>query len=461
MVNYLLDSKKVDINERDKNGQTPLINACLLGDNMAATRRKLIRLFLSKNADVNIADNSGRNVLMWACDLGKIDVVKILFGRSLMDLDFTCVDRDGNTALHYVSSMGHYTLTCMLVEGMKRFGISLDRRNRDGMTPLLAATKSGKELCAGVLLENGASPDIVDPRTCMNVKELAEKRNFASLVDQITIRNPTTQSRCTFPRQPDDDDMRSAMHASDREDSSTPTAQEKAPANQEMVRNTSIASENRTPLLSRRKVKVENSTKDFENLTLTAYFSECSSPRDSECNSVPPIVRQSKSAYPRIELKSGNNPYDLRDLKQVLSLYGEQQSATFRKGFSTPIMTREEFEQHLETMKPKAPSSYSRRPSQSRSSTSSVGLSPLFQQRRHSVLLKEHNLRRSSDPSHNNRRNSVAVAYNPRDGSSTCKGAKEKRLVRNLSDPLLDERLTVKTSNLRRHSLMVTAQLHY
>ena len=125
MVNYLLDTKGVNINETDNEGQTPLINACLLDDNMAATRRKLIRLFLAKNAHVNLADKSGRNVLMWACHLGKIDVVKILFGRSLMDLDFTCTDRIGDTALHYVSSSGQYTLTCMLVEAMKRFGVCI------------------------------------------------------------------------------------------------------------------------------------------------------------------------------------------------------------------------------------------------------------------------------------------------------------------------------------------------
>jgi ankyrin repeat protein len=125
MVNYLLDTKRVDINVTDKEGHTPLISACLLDDNMAATRRKLVRLFLAKNADVNLADKSGRNALIWACDLGKIDVVKILLGRSLGDLDFTIMDSTGNTALHYTSSKGNYTLTSMLVEAMKRFGVCI------------------------------------------------------------------------------------------------------------------------------------------------------------------------------------------------------------------------------------------------------------------------------------------------------------------------------------------------
>lgn len=124
MVNYLLDTKRVDINEQDSKGQTPLINACLLTDDMANTRRKLLRLLLSKKANVNIVDNTGRDVLMWACHLGRVDVVKILFARSLMDLNFVCVDTFGNTALHYVSSKGDFALTNMLVEAMKSFGVS-------------------------------------------------------------------------------------------------------------------------------------------------------------------------------------------------------------------------------------------------------------------------------------------------------------------------------------------------
>ncbi|CAB3986733.1 serine threonine- phosphatase 6 regulatory ankyrin repeat subunit A-like isoform X4 [Paramuricea clavata] len=456
MVNYLLDTKGVNINETDNEGQTPLINACLLDDNMAATRRKLTRLFLAKNADVNLADKSGRNVLMWACHLGKIDVVKILFGRSLMDLDFTCTDRVGDTALHYVSSSGQYTLTGMLVEAMKRFGVSLDTRNHDGLTPLLAATKNGKEMCARILLETGASPDIVDPHTLMNVKELAENGKLQSLVEQISIRNPTTQSRCTFPRQPDDDDMRSAIGS--REGSVTPRTTSKPAVNQS-VAGVNRPKETRSPLLSKRrekKVRLEsskNSTKkNFGSLLDIEHrnpidFPRTPSPRPiSECSSLAP-------ASPRTQTKS---PYNLRDLGSVLSLYGEQQASTFRKGFSTPVMSTEEFQDYLEEMNPKPQSNRSHRSSLTRSSTSSVGLSPLLQQRRRSVLLKEYNLHGSSDdPSSNDRRHTIS--------HSTTSRRKDKPLVRNLSDPLMHLKLpakTNKTSNLRRYSLMSSTQLY-
>ena len=352
----------------------------------------------------------------------------------------------------------------------------MDRRNDDGMTALLAATKNGKEMCAGVLLENGASPDIVDPQTLMNVKELAEKGKLQSLVEQITIRNPTTQSRCAFPRQPDDDDMRSAIGS--REGSVTPRTASKPSVNQTAV-GENRAKETRTPLLSKRKKKEgkhesskntpQNVSKknlrcllDIENrnafLTQNVEFPRTPSPRSvSECSSVTlSLCPETRSAHPRIQTKSLNNPYDLRELSSVLSLYGEQQAPEFRKGFSTPVMSTEEFQDYLEAMNPKPQLPFQgHRSSLSRSSTSSIGLSPLLQQRRRSVLLKEYNLRSGSTGSSDSHRH---VRHHTISHSFV---RKDRPLVRNLSDPLMDQIAPVKTSNLRRHSLMASTLLHY
>ena len=320
-------------------------------------------------------------------------------------------------------------------------------------------------MCARMLLETGASPDIVDPHTLMNVKELAENGKLQSLVEQITIRNPSTQSRCTFPRQPDDDDMRSAIGS--REGSVTPRTISKPAVNQS-VAGVNRPKETRSPLLSKRrdkKVRLESSKnspkKNFGNLLDIEHrnpidFPRTPSPRPiSECSSLASTpARETKSASPRTQTKS---PYNLRDLGSVLSLYGEQQASTFRKGFSTPVMSTEEFQDYLEAMKPKPQSIHSHRSSLTRSSTSSVGLSPLLQQRRRSVLLKEYNLRGSSyDPSSNNRRHTISHSTTPR--------RKDKPFLRNLSDPLMHLKLpakTNKTSNVRRHSLMISTQLHY
>ena len=328
------------------------------------------------------------------------------------------------------------------------------------MTPLLAATKNGKEMCAVVLLENGSSPDIVDPQTLMNVKELAENGSLESLVQNITIRNPRTQSRCTFPRQPDDDDMRSAM-GSRKGSVVTPKKPSKPVANQPII------DENRTkgtrsPMLSKRTEKhgkLESGgqkipKKNIGNLlnveNRNSFLPRTPSPRPpSECSSV---MSETKSVYFRAEAKSPRNPYDLRDLSSVLSLYGEQQAPTFRKGFSTPVMSTEDFQEYLETIKPQF--SHTPRSSLTRSSTSSLVLSPFLQQRRSSVLLKDYNLRKSVGSDSRTARRSYTISH------AITQKRRNKSLERNLSDPFMDENLPVRTRTSRRHSLAVTTQLY-
>ena len=333
------------------------------------------------------------------------------------------------------------------------------------MTPLLEATKNGHDMCAKVILENGASPDIVDPQTLMNVKELAEKGKLSSLVEEISIRNPRTPSRCAFARQPDDDDMRSAMGS--RTASVSPSESSQPLVNQSgAVGNRT--KETRTPLL-RRQIGKEEAMKSEKNtpqntragnigalldiksesllLTASVVQPRTPSPRSvSECSmSLSPLLRETKPAYRKARAKRPSNPYDLRDLRSVLSLYGEQQAPNFRRGFATPVMSTNEFQEYLETVKPQP----IHRPSLTCSSTSSIGLSPLLQQRRRSVLLKECNPRRSG----NDRRHTIChnIGLLP-------KFTKERTFVRNLSDSCLLP-ATISNSSSRRKSL-IPSQVH-
>ena len=349
------------------------------------------------------------------------------------------------------------------------FKVSLDVRNKDGMTPLLEAAKNGQEMCAAVLLENGASPGIVDPQTLMNVKEFAEKGKMDSLLEQITIHNPTTPSRCAFPRQPDDDDMRSAVGS--RAGSVTPTASLKPFVNQS-VAGVNRAKKARTPLLRNRMDK-EDRTKSDKNtprdthatnivalldiksksefLTPNVLVPRTPSPRSvSECSISTSPLRKTKSAYARTPARSQKNPYDLRELSSVLSLYGEQQAPNFRKGFSTPVMTTEEFQDYLEMTKPQ--SIQIRRSSLARSSISSIGISPLLQQRRRSVLLKEFNPRKSGNSVTEDRRHTICHNI----GLFPKPKVKDRPFVRNLSDScLFPAKPKTSKSNSRRKSLAV------
>ena len=309
----------------------------------------------------------------------------------------------------------------------------------------------------------------------MNVKELAENSELQTLVQQITIRYPRTLSRCSFPRQPDDDDMRSAIGSREGSVSlQSPTTSSRRPSSQ-TEHDENRTKETQTPLLVKRKKmdgKLEpgkNSprttlNKNLRNLlemeNLNPFLTQSSSvdssktpsPRPvSECSFTAPFLEETATECKRIQTKSPSNPYDLRELRSVLSLYGEQQAPTYRKGFSTPVMTEEKFQDHLTAMSPK-PQWFisSHRSSIARSSTSSITLSPLLQQRRRSVLLKEYNLRSANNSTDDSRRHTISLGAR----------RKDRPLLRNLSDPLMDQKQQpFKRSNSRRLSLMITTHL--
>lgn len=443
MVKYLLDSGDVDVNETDRQGQNALIKACLLEDHVAATRRRLTRLLLSKGANVGNIDVFGRNVLMWACLLGKVDVVKILFAHSLMDLDFNCIDLNGDTALHYVASAGRSGLVAMLVKAMKRFGLSVDKRNNQGITPLFAATKNGKETCARMLLNQGASPNIMDPETLTNTKELAENQNLTSLVELISTISPSTRSRrAQFRSKPDDDkDIASGMPLKPRtlsaesDGSSTQngsvfsaslkysvTIQDlNSPRNQSFSGNScqegktflDVAERKRRKTFSewslkerfseissqgKRDVLLKTAPAGLARRTPVSQVSkvvECRTPHSNKRVTVRPVTSGAgTNEHSRKNCEVLKDPYDVRELKDLLSLYGEQNSSTFRTGFSTPVMTEKQFQKSLKMISsppdiqvPPPMRLYSSRRSSS-STISSNGRCPVVAQG-HNVFLKD------------------------------------------------------------------------
>ncbi|XP_078347445.1 uncharacterized protein LOC144632641 [Oculina patagonica] len=193
-VKFLLESSTADVNKVDENRQTALMKAIFLPDKMHRTRYKIVKILLEHGARVNIADREGKTALMWACIRGQEKVVRKILDASLLDLDLNGGDRYGNTALFYAASSGQVNTVRMLVTALKRFGLDMDKKNAQGMTPILEATKQGHDSCAEVLMTEGkASLTIRDPETFLNTKEWAERRSLTNLSELIARRTPSPQ----------------------------------------------------------------------------------------------------------------------------------------------------------------------------------------------------------------------------------------------------------------------------
>ena len=117
IVDALINAPNVNINVRNKDGDTPLHAAVELG------REQSARLLINAGADINASDNSQQ------------------------------------TALHTAAFHGHHHIVDALI---KAPNINLNVRNAHGYTPLYLASMSGREQSARLLINAGAGINISD-----------------------------------------------------------------------------------------------------------------------------------------------------------------------------------------------------------------------------------------------------------------------------------------------------------
>lgn len=211
-----LIANDVDVNEKDKEGFTPLIIASGIGD------KEAVGLLLMAGADVNILDNRmGASALHKVAQSGIIDIAKMLLEHGafinlqspqnghtpLIDAvwhereklikflleqganadiagtdNFKAIDwaNRGNHPEKITAILKEYEIkkskkltSLKLLEAVReddlvkvRYLISkgedVNERSSDGLTPLLLASRSGKDEILKVLLEHGANVNIID-----------------------------------------------------------------------------------------------------------------------------------------------------------------------------------------------------------------------------------------------------------------------------------------------------------
>lgn len=95
----LLLANGADVNARDPDQQTPLLEALAV-----YKHDKMVRLLLASGADVNLSDRSGMTALIYAAQQGSIDDAKILIANDANMNDFVA----GNPPL-YFAMLGHHT----------------------------------------------------------------------------------------------------------------------------------------------------------------------------------------------------------------------------------------------------------------------------------------------------------------------------------------------------------------
>ncbi|KAJ5936943.1 hypothetical protein N7466_003393 [Penicillium verhagenii] len=149
VVWLLLKNDQVEIDPRDKLGQTPL--------SLAARRVHLevVQLLLDRGADPNSADEHGQTLVFRAAEYGRLTVVQLLLDRGG---DINAADNDRRTPVYIAVERGYLGVVQLLLDR----GADPNTAHKSGETPLDIAIMRGNPTMVQLLLDRGADPNSAD-----------------------------------------------------------------------------------------------------------------------------------------------------------------------------------------------------------------------------------------------------------------------------------------------------------
>lgn len=165
-VQQFVEEKKIDINQKNKEGMSPLHVA------VKENQEQIAQYLMKNNANVDIEDNDGRTPLFYATINNDVEIIKLLINNrtnvNIQDknktsplhlaakggdlnvfkelasnnTDINVKDSDEKTPLHFAAALGKTDIVKYLVEEKKA---DMNAKNKNGKTPLDSATTFKKK----------------------------------------------------------------------------------------------------------------------------------------------------------------------------------------------------------------------------------------------------------------------------------------------------------------------------
>ena len=161
----------VDLNSRDKLGETPLHVAAVMGYEGIST------LLIEGGADVNARDKRGLTPLHAAAWMGHQEIVSLLLASGA---EINAKSESGVAPLHTAALTGREKTVSLLIAN----GADIDVKNNDGMTPLHVAAFEGHPETVAVLINSGADSQ-AKSKNGLTALDLAYQNGNQSIIDLL------------------------------------------------------------------------------------------------------------------------------------------------------------------------------------------------------------------------------------------------------------------------------------
>jgi hypothetical protein len=142
------DTRTFDVNEKDSEGNSPLLLAC------RSENLEIAEMLVVAGAGVSAANEQGDTPLLAAVGAGKLALAEMLVSKGA---DVNAKGSEGNSPLLLACRSGNFEMAEMLVCA----GAGVSAANKRGDTPLLAAVGAGKLALAEMLVSKGANVEAV------------------------------------------------------------------------------------------------------------------------------------------------------------------------------------------------------------------------------------------------------------------------------------------------------------
>ena len=166
-----IETKRADVNAKNKYGVTALIDASFRG------QKEVVELLIVEGADLDAQDNKGDTALMSAAIKGHREIVELLV---MNGADVDIQDNLGNTALIDAAKYARES-TCDVIGFLIDNGADVNGGNKYGVTALMNAAQWGHIKNVDCLIAEGAGIHVTSKSGETAIK-LAELSNHEAVV---------------------------------------------------------------------------------------------------------------------------------------------------------------------------------------------------------------------------------------------------------------------------------------